>query len=278
MCDTAPAVSMESWPRCSYRCHTRDGAPAVALQISESQVGSTGCRVWRAAKKLCRFLECAGDAREPWIRSGSKILELGAGCGLVGILCARLGAEVVITDLPGLVHVAAFNVHQNQRLLSSDGSARVEELCWGSDLTGRYSRGHFDLIVGSDLTPAAKWDTPLLLVTLLQLARPQTQILVSFTHRPRELHWWRQTFEAYFRIEVLPVSEDDVLSADGKASEGKDEFSLKYFDDSGEEDKQISILRFELISPGPSDEEIRRLLHSVSRSGTSLSKAPVKRD
>eukprot|EP00978_Attheya_sp_CCMP212_P009236 scaffold21809_cov52-Attheya_sp.AAC.3 len=79
----------------------------------------TGLNVWDGAILLAKYLE----ARPNKVRTecnaikvkGQRVLELGAGCGLVGIVAATLGArEVMLTDLPYALPLLTENVMANQ--------------------------------------------------------------------------------------------------------------------------------------------------------------------
>ncbi|KAG8007922.1 EEF1A lysine methyltransferase 3 [Nibea albiflora] len=64
--------------------------------------------VWEAALHLCcYFEEQAVEVR------GKRVIELGAGTGVVGILAARLGAVVTLTDLPLALSQLQANVSDN---------------------------------------------------------------------------------------------------------------------------------------------------------------------
>lgn len=71
-------------------------------------------QLWPAAEALCRYLESAYGHISGRLQ-GLRVLELGAGTGLVGIFAARLGADVILTDLPGVLENLQANVALNQR-------------------------------------------------------------------------------------------------------------------------------------------------------------------
>ncbi|KAH7297627.1 hypothetical protein KP509_25G004200 [Ceratopteris richardii] len=88
-------------------------------------------------------------------RLSLRVLELGAGTGMVGILCATLGAHSILTDLPHVVPNLQHNAMLNQDVVSGSGlggSIEVRTLRWGEradvdDVTG----SPVDLIVASDV-------------------------------------------------------------------------------------------------------------------------------
>lgn len=67
----------------------------LSIDIKEGALGDgLGARVWVVAHTLCREL-----LKHPAVVAGKAVLEIGSGCGLCGILAAKLGAaQVVLTD------------------------------------------------------------------------------------------------------------------------------------------------------------------------------------
>ncbi|KAK9814809.1 hypothetical protein WJX72_011889 [[Myrmecia] bisecta] len=107
-----------------------------------------GNGVWSAAEQLLSFL-----GRYPaglWHRK--RVLELGAGVGVVGQALAQAGADVVLTDLAAGLPLLRLNVHCNFQLTGC--RPEVAELDWSCDLAEHPlapSNRRFDAIVASDV-------------------------------------------------------------------------------------------------------------------------------
>lgn len=193
------------------------------LQVSEHAAEGIGFQVWPASRVLCRFLEVLEGLESPKdgvgagidlecpsgtagivVRlRGARVLELGAGCGLVSIVAAQLGAAVTATDMGEVIPITQSNASLNQTVVDrAGGKLTVEELPWGTALHG--GRGPFDLIVGADLTYFEHLFGALT-VTLLQLVDEGTEVLLAHVHRREETECWRE--ESYlgrsFNIELL---------------------------------------------------------------------------
>ncbi|KAK1433281.1 hypothetical protein QVD17_10191 [Tagetes erecta] len=82
-----------------------------------------------------------------------RILEIGSGTGVVGIVAsAILGADVTVTDLPHVLENMKFNAEVNSSVVGTrGGEVHVAGLSWGKveemEVIGR----DFDLIIGSDV-------------------------------------------------------------------------------------------------------------------------------
>jgi len=65
--------------------------------------------LWPSAIALSKFL-----VEQKVIHAGAKVLEIGCGLGLPGIVAAKLGANVIFSDyLPEALEAARMNAHQN---------------------------------------------------------------------------------------------------------------------------------------------------------------------
>lgn len=77
------------------------------------------------------------------------MLELGAGTGLVGIACSKLGANVTVTDLREFLPSLSRNVRMN--FAENDTNQPVvKELKWGEKLH-LYNPNDYDIVIGADI-------------------------------------------------------------------------------------------------------------------------------
>lgn len=96
--------------------------PGDAFKIFEDVVGAgPGGAVWDAAVVLAQYVHSLGDALR-----GAAVVELGAGAGLPGLVAARHGADVVLTDRTRALPLLRRNAAANGLT-----SVSVLELEWG---------------------------------------------------------------------------------------------------------------------------------------------------
>ena len=143
------------------------GDHTIELTQSFESDGVAGF-VWDAAVVLSKYLSL--NSR---IVADQKVLELGAGTGLVGICCHKLGAKQVIsTDHSDVIHVT----EENFKLNNIDGGC-VSPLNWGGDVR-KFKSMDFDVIIGADVIYIQDTFSDLL-KTLNELSTEKTALYLS---------------------------------------------------------------------------------------------------
>lgn len=126
------------------------------LRVSGTPSGDEefGGEIWPAAKWLASYL-----VDHPELVRGQRVVELGCGCGLVGIVAAVLGAaSVVLTDLEPNLAIARRNACENQVDVS------FTPLDWRQDASDTHQHLACDVIVASDVVYKASLMAPLVSV------------------------------------------------------------------------------------------------------------------
>ncbi|XP_067847066.1 EEF1A lysine methyltransferase 3-like [Heptranchias perlo] len=119
---------------------------------------------------LCRYFE-----DEKFNFTGKKVLELGSGTGIVGILAVLLGGDVTMTDRAIVLKQIEHNVSANIPVTSRHRS-KTRALLWGTDQNNFPT--DFDIILGSDIVYNPS-QFPGLIETLLHIANEKTTIYLS---------------------------------------------------------------------------------------------------
>jgi len=158
------------------------GQPEAVLTLQQRPFRPEGfaSTVWDSSIVLSRMLEHRGLQTLTRTPRGEAVscVELGAGCGLVGLTLAALGGDVVITDLPENLRLLRANVRANSSV-ASRVVPRVRPLTWGVRLSAELlSQAPYDLVVATDVFYARE-SMPALVDTLLELSGPSSAILLA---------------------------------------------------------------------------------------------------
>uniref|UniRef100_UPI00398EBCB8 EEF1A lysine methyltransferase 3-like n=1 Tax=Pristiophorus japonicus TaxID=55135 RepID=UPI00398EBCB8 len=126
--------------------------------------------IWQPGIVLCQYFEM-----EQLNFSGKKVIELGSGTGIVGILATLLGGDVTLTDQPIVLHQIEYNIASN---IPSDiiQRSKVSALSWGKDQ--EQFPTDYDIILGSDIVYQPCEALPLI-KTLQYLSNHKTVIYLS---------------------------------------------------------------------------------------------------
>ena len=197
--------------------HNSTGEDCGRLVVEQCKACGKGGYVWDAGYILgdhviAREDEWRGSAAAS---SRPRVLELGAGTGVVGLMLAKaVECDVVATDLPELLGLMERNVSRNFSdpsdgvgLITADsrakGSIEARVLRWGDERD--YAGAPYDVILGADIVTSI-YDPVALARTVHALSGPGTKVYISGKTRLDKPHEvfdgeMRRLFERVERID-----------------------------------------------------------------------------
>lgn len=161
--------------------------------------GGVAAVVWDAAVVLSRYLESKGNSIKD-----KKVIELGAGTGLVGMVAAILGGDVIVTDREVALNYTKINLENNLKSLSHT-SLKVTKLDWGQD-TSTLSTP-YDMILGADIV-YIKETFQDLLKTLTDLSGNESVVLLSCRIRYERDNNFIQLLKTKFNVKIVLHDKD----------------------------------------------------------------------
>ena len=174
------------------------------IKVHEDYDAGLGGTLFDGALCLCNYMEYLDGQRSRAYWKGLRIVELGAGCGLPGMLAASLGATVEITDIEETVELIEENVEENSAVIRENATPRV--LDW-NDVETLEACEPYDVILAAD-TVYSETAVPLFIRVLEKLSTSATEIL--FAHpKPRkeqasDLFWAEWERRGHEVLKVLP--------------------------------------------------------------------------
>lgn len=154
-----------------------------------------------------------------------QVIELGSGCGVVGIALAQmlLRCSITLTDLAEVNDIMARNLQIAQSATNS--ATRFKVLDWEEELDTEITKEPIDLVLVSDCTYNAD-SLPALVQVLDRLVQssPDAVVLVSLKRR----HESEAVFFDLMRQSALIVLEESVHSLPAAYSE-KDRIEMYLF-------------------------------------------------
>lgn len=159
----------------------------TAVRVCERAGDRLSAMVWPSSEALCTWLAETGVPL-----AGRRVIELGAGTGIVSVWCALRGARVVATDISEALPLIRECVDQNaDQVASAKGECEVRALDWRCDedisaLVGMMADDSTALVVASDVIYDARLGEPLVNVIRVVLARAACETAIAYRFRSRE--------------------------------------------------------------------------------------------
>jgi len=210
------------WPRDVSGCHP-------GLSIWEETGNSIARHLWDAGVAIsCHFGQLL-DEKSPLaqalfpsgLRAGLRVLELGTGCGVVGIALAHIlqDATVLVTDLPEVTEIIQRNVSCAKPAAGS--SIRFEKLDWDSVLPSSLTTDAmtFDLVLAADCTYNPD-SSPALVDTISRLVQRSSSAVVAvamkFRHPSEAVFFDLMTAASFLQVAKIsyPLPGDSTVGDD----------------------------------------------------------------
>ena len=136
-----------------------DAETNIKIRSETDYDKSTGMSVWKGSEVMCTYLR-----RHPDVIHNKRVLELGAGCGLCGLVCRMVlnpksvlitdGDNQVLKNLRYNVELNGLSLADSSSTTTNDGRPMIScpQLIWGKNhaikFTERY--GKQDVIIATD--------------------------------------------------------------------------------------------------------------------------------
>eukprot|EP00033_Pygsuia_biforma_P005138 GCRY01005642.1.p1 GENE.GCRY01005642.1~~GCRY01005642.1.p1 ORF type:complete len:232 (-),score=30.30 GCRY01005642.1:34-729(-) len=150
----------------------------------------TGQILWPACHVLCEFM-----AENRPLFQNQKIIELGSGVGLTGLLAAHYASEMLLTDGVDLVvDLLRRNIDLNEQIKNK---CQAFELEWGSEnaKTFQSAHGEVDCIIAADVVyDAGVCDALFQTIDVLLSHRPEARVYLAYRSR------WNVVERALFSV------------------------------------------------------------------------------
>ncbi|KAM6050031.1 histone-arginine methyltransferase METTL23 [Theristicus caerulescens] len=174
-----------------------EGPAALVLRIPEAPDSQHGTHVWPCAVVLAQYL-WAHRSSLP----GRRVLEVGAGVSLPGLVAAKCGAEVVLSDGEELPRC----LRSCRRSCLANGLPRlpVLGLTWGRLAPALLALAPLDIILGSDVFFDPK-DFEDLLTTVYFLLEKNPHAQFWTTYQVRSADWSIEALLCKWKLKTIRV-------------------------------------------------------------------------
>ncbi|KAJ1645813.1 hypothetical protein LPJ64_002655 [Coemansia asiatica] len=155
--DTSDRLNLVDPSKTELEIEIKQGQRHISLIIGQNpningELGQTGAVLWNSSVVMSEFF--ASNFADNWPIDGINVLELGSGCGLVGLTLHQLGAKrIVLTDQARMMRLLNKNIDKNKLPYNKRREQEIfaAEYIWGDDPEDqRILREPVDIVVASD--------------------------------------------------------------------------------------------------------------------------------
>lgn len=185
----------------------------VDVIIPEQLAASYGLYLWPSAPVLAWYL---------WLRQddikNKKVLELGSGTALPGLLCAKFGADKVFLTDDAWQENTLKNIREAVKInnFQDTSKVQVEGLTWGdyTEELFEIANAQLDFIIGSDLFFDPEVFEPLLItISFLLEQNPSTEVLIAVQERSSD--WSLEEYLIKWNLKCSYIYPRDFLRETG---------------------------------------------------------------
>lgn len=187
----------------------------------DANTSMCGHVVWEVAVIVAKLLDAAALPLEV---KGRRVLELGSGCGLAGMVFGLHGASVTLTDVPALKPHLEANVLANLGPRQEPVDWDVQAYDW-NDAPPLKLQKRWDLVVGTDCVYHAHLVQPFL-DALRAVTTPTSTLLLVYERRdPEVIADFEAGLKRAFKVKrPLGVAKLKAILGDILTREGDDDW------------------------------------------------------
>ena len=162
--------------------------------------------MYDAAFCLAKYMETDHYRERHGDLKGKKLIEIGAGCGNVGMMAACYGANSIITDLETLVPLMEYNIEQNKGVVT--GTVTATAHAWGCEVDNLLPKPDILILANCVYYRPSLED---LLESTRNLSDENTTILACYELRSELIGklirnlWHEELVQEYFDIVEIPA-------------------------------------------------------------------------
>jgi len=178
--------------------------------LKQDPTESCGGYIWRSAMVMLNYLENEKNFKRDHFKS-KKVLEVGAGTGLVGIAMAKfLGCYSMITDQKSMIPLIQENIKVNNL---TEESSIAAELFWGVTDCSSFKTPSIDYIIAADCIYLEIAFAPLV-SALSNLCDSNTEVILSTQKRRKaDKRFWTLA-KKKFDVTKIPTNSYSNLSTE----------------------------------------------------------------